>query len=162
MKLLKTNLGARLILLLMMSGFFPLGCSSRQEADLINSSANAGVVVGAYSGFTQRFPNAQSVEWETLSSSLWEARFTQNQEAMAAWLRYDGTIADQGRLLAPAELPTAIVSFLTTYSENPTQTVLTGQNGSDNSPYRILVQQSGVWHRLLFNGNGQLISDSIL
>ena len=136
-----------------------VSCSSKDDVDLINSAASAGVAVGAYSGFTGAYPQAQAVNWTALGSDLWEARFTQGTTPMAALLRTNGSIVDRGQVLTATGLPTGIQTYLTNYPGNTVQTVFTGENGA---AYRVLIQESGVWRHLLFGANSQLLGNTVL
>lgn len=141
------------------------GCQDKAGADFIYEASSSGAAVGAYGGFKAAFPDAQSVQWSNFQERIWQARFTQSSVEKAAFIQPNGVILDHGVLAAQPSLPKAAQDHLASqYAGMRVQVVLTGPNGGDNSPFRVIVANtagSRVW-RVLFSTDGQLLKSEEL
>ncbi|GAB3334574.1 hypothetical protein GCM10027299_42900 [Larkinella ripae] len=140
-------------------GVWITGCQDKAGADFIYEASSQGVAVGAYGGFRDAFPDAQAVSWSNVQERIWEARFSQNAMEKAAFFHSNGVMIDQGTRVPQTVLPENARNYLNaTYPGGRVQTVLTGPNGSDNSPFRVFqVNATGsrIW-RVLLTADGQL------
>ncbi|GAB3256490.1 hypothetical protein GCM10027347_18330 [Larkinella harenae] len=136
-------------------------CQDKAGADFIYEASSSQVAVGAYGGFKTAFPNVQTVEWSNFEERIWEARFTQDSVDMAALITPTGVVLDQGVLVDRATMPEKTEDYISKqYAGYRVHSVLTGANGTDNSPYRVILVNPSASQalRLQFSADGQFLS----
>jgi hypothetical protein len=112
--------------------------------------------------FAAKFPNAKNVKWDRESDTEWEAEFKMAGKEYSANFGNDGTWKETEYEVSKKDLPTAILTHLSTQFANAKIEEIEKVEKPDFSGYELEMEEGETTFDLVMDTAGNVISKKVL